>query len=330
MANTISENPLMAKMLVNPDGKAGESNRGGLSDLVRASQAAEHAQNKRPVAPDAEFSASEKGRITAARMGQIEQAYQYSETMSLQLTTKEGDKVSIDFRQLYAQYQSYKEMQSQQDGPTGVRYFESREVMETTQFEERFAFSVQGDLNEDELAAIYNVFEQVDELANEFFGGNIEKALEKAVELEVDFGQLQSVQVNLTQTESMATRIQQAALNQYETVKEEAEKAQADEAVDMDVLPDYLQRWQSAIETLDTHFANANDIFDDMLSGVTAQRFPDQGDRPTWLERVKEFHQQLVEYAQQRKEMMESVNTQAEDDTTATAENVKPAENTEG
>lgn len=314
MSNTISQNPLLAKLLVNPDGKTGEPNKGGLSELVRADQALQNAQNTQQYPKhDDHFSASEKGRMTAARMEQFENAYQYSETMSMQLTTKEGDKVTVDFRQLYAEYQSYRQMQASEEGPSGVRYFESKEAMEATAFEEQFAFSVTGDLNEDELGAIFDVFEQVDKLANNFFDGNIEKALEQAVNLKVDFGQLQSVQVNLTQTEAVATRYQQSAMSEYEEVKEQTEGETPEEyGVSMADLPPYLQRWQAAIEKLDTFFEEPETAMDELTADVVSQRFPDQDSRPSWFERVQEFHARLAEYAAQQKEVRAEADQAAE------------------
>ena len=320
MSNTISQNPMLAKLLLNPDGKAGEANKGGLSELVRADQAASNAQNNKvPQNYNDQFSASEKGRMTAARMEQVESAYQYSESMSLKLMTKEGDEVTVDFRQLYSEYQSYRQTQATEEGPSGVRYFESKESMEMTAFEEQFAFSVQGDLNEDELKAVFDVFEQVDELANNFFDGNIEKALEKAVDLKVDFGQLQSIQVNLTQTQSMATRFQQSALSEYENVKEqvegkdgkEGEETPEEYGVSMADLPPYLQKWQAAIEKLDEHFENPNPFFNELMSDVASQRFPEQDSRIGWFERVEAFHERLAEYALQQREVQEAAAEEA-------------------
>ncbi|GKT12597.1 MAG: hypothetical protein ISEC1_P1575 [Thiomicrorhabdus sp.] len=308
MSNTISQNPMLAKMMAHPDGKADEANKGSLSDLVRADQALKNAQNvPRPSQPTDQFSASDQAKIAAARIEQYESAYQYSETMSLQLTTKEGDTVSVDFRQLYAEYQSYRAMESQEEGPKGVRYFESREMMEATAFEEQFAFSVNGDLNDDELKAVFNVFEQVDELANNFFDGNIEKALEKAMALEIDYGQIQSMQLNLTQAEMKATSYQKSAVSEYENVKEQveggsSEKATEDYGVSMSDIPPYLQQWQATIEQLDVYFKAPEKAVDELTADVASQRFPDQDSRPSWFERVQEFHTRLTEYAAAEKE----------------------------
>lgn len=240
-----------------------------------------------------DFSPSAKGLQAASMVESFQSAYAYSETMSLQIQTKEGDVVTVDFRQLYAQYQEQKTEQSAELGPKGAQYFESKEVMEATYFEERFGFSVQGDLNDDELAAIFKVFEQVDELANNFFDGNIEKAFQQAVDLEVDFGKLQSIDLNLVQTETYAQSYQQAAA--YQSVGQNTEQQQAPaKGENIADLSPYLQKMQEVIANLDEQFEDARNVMEDFMASVTASRFPDQGDQTTWLGRIKDFHEQLL------------------------------------
>lgn len=285
---------------------ASSNDKKDLASLVKAKLQADQASLTEPRKADKNHVAtSEQGRLMASKM-QFERAYQYSETMSLQLTTREGDKVTLDFRQMYAEYQSYKQEQQSEQGPNGVRYFESREMMEMTAFEERFAFSVEGDLNEDELAAIFNVFEQVDSLANDFFGGNLESALQKAMELEIDYGQLQSMSLNLTQTSTEVIRYQQEAMSQYQGVQNGADAANQNAGANMSDLPPYLQQWQSVIERLDEQFKQAQAVMEKLMASVLEDRFPqnaktEQGEQPQtqggWLERVKSFHEQLQEMA---------------------------------
>ena len=317
MSNTISQNPMLAKFMMDPgaQSESAKPTKGGISDLVRAHQAAESAQNSatEKSANDA-FMQSPQAMMAATRMQSVESSYQYSETMSLQITTKEGDTVSVDFKQLYAQYQSYNQQQSAESGPSGVRYFESKEALEMTAFEEQFAFSVEGDLNEDELNAIFDVFEQVDKLANNFFDGNIEKALSQAMELKIDYGQLENFKLNLTQTEATAIRYQKAAVTEYTNVQDNTAADKAEQyGVNMSDIPKYLQQWQTAIEKLDEQFENAQLVLDELLSGTATQRFPESfpelDERLGWLERVQVFHERLVGYAEQNSQ-------KAEDDAT--------------
>ncbi|WP_373017516.1 hypothetical protein [Thiomicrorhabdus sp.] len=303
MLNSITPNSLLNRLF--DDGKTDKKDSSDLSNLIQAKQKADALKSAGQTPQDSVFT-SDQAKMAAARMQQIEQAYQYSETMSLQLTTREGDTVSVDFRQLYAQYQSERVQQQAEQGPQGVRYFESRETMEMTAFEERLAFSVDGELNEDELQAVFKVFEQVDSLANDFYGGNVEAALQKAMELNIDSEQLSGMQLNLTQTTAVSTSYKQAAMAQYEALQNQGSATDADgektpEAygVSMSDLPPYLQKWQDTVERLDQQFENAQNFVDELMAKVAEQRFPDQEDRQGWLERLRAFHDQLSEWAGQ-------------------------------
>ncbi|QKI88501.1 hypothetical protein [Thiomicrorhabdus xiamenensis] len=230
---------------------------------------------------------------------QVERGFQYSENMSLQLTTKEGDRVTVDFRQLYASYQSYKEMmyaetRYAQDQPQGNAFYKSFETMQTMAFAERFAFSVQGELNLDELKAVFEVFDQVDAIANQFYGGNLEQALQSAQTLKMDFGQLQSMQLNLTQSASYSSLQQQAAIAEYGAVQDVNQSVNGiNKFSSLEQLPEYYQKWQSALETLNEWFEDASKTWVQLTAKVAAQRFPDQGSEQMWLARMESFHRQL-------------------------------------
>lgn len=264
-------------------------------DLFNASPKKNAAENPKSGDADSPVKRLDHASMSAASMQRYQASYQYSNTMSMQLTTREGDQVTVDFRQLYAQYQEFNRQQVSEEGPQGVRYFESREAMEMTAFEERFGISVQGDLNEEELGAIFDVFEQVDQLANNFYNGDIEKAFEQAMELQVDFGQIQSFSLDMTRTEMRSVSYQEGAVAQYQQVQnpENNLENKADQLGIKD-LPPYLQAWQSAIERLDEQFAEAQKMFDEMMADTLVQRFPEQDSREGWFERVKNLHQEMA------------------------------------
>ncbi|PLA74833.1 hypothetical protein CYQ88_04380 [Hydrogenovibrio sp. SC-1] len=257
------------------------------------------------------FDGSAKGLQAYAATEKFQQSYAYSQTMTLALTTQQGDEVRVDFRQLYVQYQQTQQSQAQQQGPEGVRYFESRETLEATAFEERFGFSIEGDLNEAELNAVFDVFKQVDRLATEFFNGDIEKAFEKAQALNVDFGQLSSVSLDLNKKESAAVSYQQAQA--YQSV----ESNQANESGakgQISQLPPYLKNWQEVIQRMDEQFADARDSFDKLMAGSLTQRSegtPGQ-DFSTWYDRVSRFHDKLAEVANLDKKTLKPSNLEVE------------------
>ena len=272
--------------------------KGGAFSLKELMQAQQEQRNRvASPADETRFESSKKGLNAVSQMQSYEASYSYSETMSLTLKTQEGDTVKVDFRQLYAEYQAHKTEMYAENSPNGVRYFESTEQMENTHFEEQFGFSVEGDINDDELKAIFSVFEQVDELANNFFDGNIEKALQQAVEMEIDFSQLQSVDLNLQQTETYSETYQQAAT--YENFEQTALPAEPQEFIKPSIadLPPYLQQLQGLLNELDKQFEDSQGVLNEFIASVTMAKFPDQGKDPTWLDRIKSFHEQLFSEA---------------------------------
>ncbi|MPQ77529.1 hypothetical protein [Hydrogenovibrio sp. JE_KL2] len=278
----------------------GQSGRAAtvLSELLKNRQDHEDTSNKNkpgsPVSPLLDSFSPSKALQQASYASSAQTQYAYSNTMTLNLTTKEGDQVSIDFRQLYAEYKSYQSQQSVESGPSGARYFESTQALESTAFEERFGFSVKGDLNDDEMKAIFDVFQQVDNLANHFFKGDIEKAFQKAVDLNVDFGQLQSVSVNLQQTQTYAASYQQAAAYQQQGNSDATSANGATPGASIAALPAYLQKMQNVVDTLSQQFDNARQVAEKMLSDVVASRFPEEGTQSIILQRLQSLHDALI------------------------------------
>lgn len=300
MANTINN---MAGSIAQILGNSENSkNAKDLSQLSPAQKQAQIQANELlSKQPSDDFSPSAKGLQAVAAMEKYQNAYAYSQTMSMSLTTQEGDRVQVDFRQLYAQYQEYKREQAAEEGPKGVRMFESREAMEATAFEEKFAFSVEGHLNENELKAVFDVFEQVDSLANEFYNGDIEAAFQKAQDLNIDYGQLKNLSLDLQKSETRSTSYQQAAaykgVQQTPVGESKDEQATPQDGGNIADLPPYLQKWQDAIKTLNEQFENARSAFDELMAGTAAQRFPEQDSQQGWLDRIRSFHDMLAEAA---------------------------------
>ncbi|KUJ75615.1 hypothetical protein AVO42_09955 [Thiomicrospira sp. XS5] len=268
----------------------------GLEGLVKASQEADQKalENSRVLSnPSDFFSPSSQGLQAVSGSTQYQQSYAYSQTMTMQIQTQEGDTVQVDFRQLYAQYQSYKNEFRQEDSPSGARYFESTEEMEATAFEERFGFAVQGDLNEEELNAIFDVFDKVSDLSNEFFNGDIEKAFAKAQELDIDFGQIQSFNLDMQKTEVYAANYQQTQA--YEGVQNTDANTGEEATGQVSQLPPYIQKMQDAVDRLDAFFENAREKFDEWMADSLAQRAGEEDQVSSWYDRVKAFHDQLAD-----------------------------------
>ncbi|MGQ9659227.1 MAG: DUF5610 domain-containing protein [Thermochromatium sp.] len=141
----------------------------------------------RAEAQQATAMAATSGLAAAAR-------YRNAEDFSLSLKTREGDTVEIRFsRHLKAQYSL-----------AGVRDDQgnSAAVLDVGRFENTgYLFSVQGDLNDDELKAIQTLVQDVANLAKDFFGGDVQKAFEQAPKVGFDSSQLASMNLTMSRSE---------------------------------------------------------------------------------------------------------------------------------
>lgn len=122
------------------------------------------------------------------------QRFEKSETFELNLMTKEGDKVSISF----GRSESMQAGMAIAKSDSGMAAIFDMSRSETS----GFSFSVQGNLNVDEIDAIQSLIRDVNQLANEFFEGDVQKAFEQAANFKMDTQQLASMSLTLTRSES--------------------------------------------------------------------------------------------------------------------------------
>jgi len=129
----------------------------------------------------------------------VEYASAYQRTknsFSFKLTTQEGDTVVIKARSMS---ESYAEMLNA-EGPDGsMSYLTSEESNRSG-----YKLQVDGDLNDEEMAAIESLMNQVNDLADEFYNGDIGTAFDMAMELESDPSQIAEFSLNLKQRQVSA------------------------------------------------------------------------------------------------------------------------------
>ncbi len=106
-----------------------------------------------------------------------------------QLKTREGDTVFIDATERLSERYNSRSNEAQFQYTGGI------------------SLSVRGDINEDEAAAIDDLLNQVLNLADDFYNGDIGKAYEAALELGYDKKEIASFAVRLTMTESQYTEV---------------------------------------------------------------------------------------------------------------------------
>lgn len=129
----------------------------------------------------------------ASYLGYANYEYGRAREFSFELTTREGDKVVIKA--------ASSEGLAVEAGRAG-RGNGSASVMNASfSASQSFSLSVEGDLSEAELVAINDLLGRVNDLAGQFFAGDLDGAFAKAMELGYDSSQIGSFALNLAQVE---------------------------------------------------------------------------------------------------------------------------------
>jgi len=177
-----------------------------------------------------------------------------AETFELSVTTREGDRLRISIAQASASYsQSTAVASSNANGSALVAASRSGSLQIGA-----WQVSVEGDLNERELAALEKLFGQVQELSNKFYAGDMAGAFERAMALDMDGEQLASMSLRLTQTS-----VRQAT-DAYSAVAEQGGKAAS--AVNASLL-DYAQSLLEALRSANEAAENGKQTLLDLLKG---------------------------------------------------------------
>ena len=244
-----------------------------------------------------EQSATDKVKTPKEIGNSILAAFTGQQSATLELTTKEGDKISIQFddQQQWRQQQSSglakkalqtygelagKSSKNSDSTSTSSSVFYSH----TTQF----SFKVEGDLNSSELKSISDMVNKVGSLSDSFFGGNISDALQQAKQLDLGDGQLASLSLNLYQqqaigwqgnTDSVASTGQtdKAAENTATDSKTSATdntQTASDLPAVFGKLGDYLKQLQALFDQMSASFNP--DAQNNLQGWVAKQQHPEQ------------------------------------------------------
>lgn len=174
------------------------------------------------------------------------QSYAKRNDFAFSVTTKEGDVVKISAMGLY---QQKVEMQSYQDDEKSLFAANSSELSRNG-----YSFSVQGDINDDEMQALQTLFSQVNDVADTFYKGDLNTAFNKALELGFDGEQIASFSLDLRQTE---------VISQYQQVAAVPKLPKGLSGP----LQDYAQRLKDSVQTANA-FQNPFALVRDMLEGM--------------------------------------------------------------
>ncbi|QLF91965.1 DUF5610 domain-containing protein [Pseudomonas sp. ABC1] len=145
--------------------------------------------------------------------------------------------------------------------------------------------SVEGELDDEEKAALEKLLGQVSELSDRFFSGDLDGAFDQALALELDGEQLYSMSLQLTQT---SVRL---ATDTYSSVAGNSGDGQAISAVNP-ALKEYAQGLLEALHSANSLLLNGKESLERLLSGVmsTDERF----DAPA-LEKAEKLNSTLLQ-----------------------------------
>lgn len=252
-----------------------------------------------------------------------------SSQASLEITTKDGDKVSIRFddqenwrlqqqnrysasgRKAVEAYgnKSHGENASAQRSETGALHSgkssgasgssSSSIYYSRTQ---GFSFSVEGDLDADELKSIGSLIDQVGSLSDSFFGGDLDGALKQAKELSLDDNELVGMSLSLKQSQAAALQQRSEAAKAASATDEASSSgstAPGEQASSTTDLGQFFAPFADYLARLQEMLAQANSLFNqdkqEELNGwVIGQQQGLQGDELTQAnEQFSSFNQRM-------------------------------------
>lgn len=177
-----------------------------------------------------------------------------AETFEMQVTTRDGDRLRISIAQASASWsQTGVAAASNGSGSALVASSQSGSLQIGA-----WQVAVAGELDEEERAALEDLFGQVQELSSAFYAGDLGGAFERAMQLDMDGSQLASMSLRLTQTS-----VRQAT-DAYGAVAEQG--GQAASAVNQ-TLADYAQGLLEALRSADRLANDARGTLEQLLQG---------------------------------------------------------------
>ncbi|NKN33116.1 DUF5610 domain-containing protein [Marichromatium bheemlicum] len=147
----------------------------------------------------------------------VAERFQHAESFSLEVRTRDGDSVRIDFGQ-QLDYSASAALARDSEGNQVAQFDVSRTASSN------YSFSVKGDLDADELDAIRNLVQDTSELANSFFQGDVQAAFSQAGSLSFDASQLSRMELNM----SSSTSYSAAQAQRYQETQQLGNESQSE------------------------------------------------------------------------------------------------------
>lgn len=207
----------------------------------------------------------------------------------LSIRTKDGDEVTFSFESLQsfqASQQTSFQTQSISDG-SGDGATTNVSAQQTTAFEyyERsgISFSLKGELDEAEMKSIADLVGQVQDLADTFYKGDVDKAFEEALSLGFDDKELVGYALQLNRS------TQTDVLKAYENIQHYNEDKDGRSQYGNVVSPvsQYLEKMMNTFESAETTLAS-NEDYNTLIAGLISNMEDVQV--PDLISAINRFH----------------------------------------
>jgi hypothetical protein len=191
-----------------------------------------------------------------------------AQTFEMEIKTREGDTVKLS----YSANQSAGFKASRIDGDGGI----AQTLSAYSSNSENLSFSVQGDLDGDELQAIANLMKSVDKLAQDFYGGDMQGAMQHAMALDMNKEQLSSLSLDMAYTQSRSAI---AAYRQVDALDQDGNGRAPLNQREVGTLSEFNQGLETMLREAEQFFQDVDQmvkkLFNDMAPNAISGAQPD-------------------------------------------------------
>ena len=214
--------------------------------------------------------------------------YAQSQSGGLKITTKDGDEVEISFGQSRQyQYSASERITSSanSNGDTNAPAAPQSDVVAQRSLNVQFSeyrgisFSVQGELDDDELGAISDLVKQITDVSKSFFNGDLDTALDKALNLGYDEKELADFALKLNSREVVSEKIS--------AYKEVSDGDSSELKKYMRPIKEYMDELKALNQLLDTTLKDGEG-YKELVTGVINQM--KEVHVPDVLSAINRFH----------------------------------------
>jgi hypothetical protein len=210
---------------------------------------------------DTTYDASVTSSVTSTQNYLQGSSYAQAQEFSFDLVTADGDKVTIYTSSLMAQQSESGYSSSSQNGNLVEMAYQSYGEMR----ESEFRMSVDGDLDEDELKAINDLLNNVNDLAKDFYSGDLETAFNKAVKMDYDADEISEFSISLTQIQNFTA---------YKAYQTDTPISNTNAFNELKPLADFTNDLKNTLATLQTLFDHPRDLFSEISKQINELQKP--------------------------------------------------------